>query len=325
MELIAQQLRVSKLFLFGCFVKILCIFIFAQDLAHNSTIINGLCFSLKSCDQYISAYETSIYFNKIFSNTLLVCIADIMTLIILMKLAPNYQKNILILYWLSPIVLLQGYILNTPNLMPISLLFLSIYFLNNHKFLLSAILLTLSIAINLAMIYLAPFIIIYLFQQKRIYEKLLLYFLTLFISSVFILFLLYFAINYTSLSFDWLPIIMGMSDVIYTSNVNFLIMPFFILYILSLYFFFRLKRTNHSELICAIGVICLFFCLVTGNVDLWFLAAQPFIILYAAKTTNTGRGIICAAQLIITFYFAYIAFPVFKNVVPVSNEIKIVT
>lgn len=319
MEIIFQNSKFSKIFVFGLALKIICSFISTENFTILSPTSIEFSAYLTNVEQYINKQYSNDYFHIFLLNTLFF-LADFTILICLMRLAPNFGQNILVLYWISPVVIIQVYLLNDLGILTISLLLLSFYFLKQNKIMQSALMVVLSIITNLAIVYLLPFIVIYFLQQKRIHEKLSTYFLTLFIFSISLGVVIYFFNEYKIINFSWNPILQGIANITYIPSADFTFMPLLTLYFLSLYLFWRLLRTSLSELISVMGAASLVFLLISGNIQLWFIVALPFLILYAVKTTLLGKRLVYFTQLLITFFLIYSSIPEI-NIAFISNEI----
>jgi uridine kinase len=105
-----------------------------------------------------------------------ILIADVILFYFLIKFFNKNQKSILYLYWCSPILFYVNYINATPDIIPITFLIASLYFLLGKKdIILSAILLGLSIATKTGILLIVPFYIIYLWKKNKNIEQVIMF------------------------------------------------------------------------------------------------------------------------------------------------------
>ena len=93
-------------------------------------------------------------------------ISDIVITLIMFKTFPNRNRSILAFYALSPIITYACYMHSQFDLIPTCFLFLSFYFLQNNKIILSALAIGLALNTKLHIIIALPFFLVYLLKQK---------------------------------------------------------------------------------------------------------------------------------------------------------------
>ncbi|CAD7843469.1 hypothetical protein S1OALGB6SA_180 [Olavius algarvensis spirochete endosymbiont] len=97
--------------------------------------------------------------------------ADFLILVILTRLVNNNTKKVLIHYWLSPVLIYINYVHGQLDAIPVSMLFVSLYFLFKRKFEYSSIFLGLAIGAKTNMVMVVPFYFAYLLYSKTINAK----------------------------------------------------------------------------------------------------------------------------------------------------------
>ena len=138
-------------------------------------------------DKYIYDYN---FFEFGFKLTSL--IFDFLLLIFLSFITNNKSKNLLIMcYWLSPIVIYTTFIHGQLDIIPISLLIGSLYFLKLNQYKLSGIFFALSLSSKFSMFIGLPFILIYIYKRKGFYNDFLKYIFSLSITSSILYFPFY--------------------------------------------------------------------------------------------------------------------------------------
>lgn len=189
----------SKLFWFGLIVKIILASLFASsyltqlfipfvDYYVSSGLQNPYLESLEqgradafpypvvmlyilSIPRYLFSFLTS--WSNLDGTVLLLSripliLADIGILLILSRFARTNITKILIYYWLSPVLIYISYIHGQLDVIPLSILFLSLYFLFKDKYLESSIVLGIAIAAKTHILIVYPIFIIYAIFSKKL-------------------------------------------------------------------------------------------------------------------------------------------------------------
>ena len=113
----------------------------------------------------------NFYLSNIFFK-LPTLISDLFIFYFLNKLLPNRRKEIILLYFCSPIILYACYLHSQLDLFPIMLLFGSIYFIKKQELSYSSLMAGLACATKLNVLVVLPLIIIYLLKNYRIEQTL---------------------------------------------------------------------------------------------------------------------------------------------------------
>ena len=114
-------------------------------------------------------------------------IADLGIFYLLIKTYKRQYKNILIFYFLSPIIIYASYIHSQLDLVPVALLFLSFYYLKKHKIFQSAVIFGLASCVKMNVVLFLPIFIIYSLKITKKIKVLI---------SVLIMTIIYFLISY---------------------------------------------------------------------------------------------------------------------------------
>ena len=93
-------------------------------------------------------------------------LADIIALYFLARMHNNKRKNVLYLFWLNPILVWITYIHGQLDILPISLIIASYYYLIHYKFIHSSILLGLSIWMKHSSMLFLPIFLIYIYKKR---------------------------------------------------------------------------------------------------------------------------------------------------------------
>jgi len=240
------------------------------------------------------------YFSN-FGFRLSILIADFFLLLVLIQAYEKYFKKILIFYWLSPLVLFISYWHGQTDIIPVALFLYSLVLLKRSNLLFAAIFLALAISAKHSMIIGAPFVIYYLWSHSGIqkeFQRFLLVFISvlLFLEAPFFLlesFQLMVMENPEVEKLYWLNIKMGNYLSLYLTPL---------VYLMLLYFFWRIQRVNFDLLVASLGVAFSVVILMTPSSPGWFLWLIPILAIHQSRH---GSG---AIILVGIFSFLFISY-----------------
>ena len=227
--------------------------------------------------------------------------ADILLLLVLLQSFENHWKKVLIYYWLSPLVLFITYWHGQTDLIPVALFIYALTLVKRGNYWAAGLILACSIAAKHSMIIGAPFIILYLWSHNGI-NKELQRFLAFFIVSLFVIEVPFvFSEAFRMMVLDnrevgklyWLFIKMGKDNLIFLTPL---------VYLLLLYFFWRIRRINFDLLLAAMGVAFSVVILMTPSPPGWYLWLVPIFTLHQSRY---GSG---AIVIISIFSFLFISY-----------------
>jgi len=245
-------------------------------------------------------FTQSSYFASVgFRISLL--LADGLLLIFLLQIFEKYWKNILIYYWLSPIVLFITYWHGASDIIPVVFFFFSLSLLKNGKYWASGVILAFSIAAKHSMIIGAPFIFIYLWSHNGInreFQRFIIYFAcTLILIEIPFFFSDAFRVmvfnNPEAEKIYWLFIQMNKDNLIFLTPL---------VYSLLLYSFWRIRKANFDLLLASMGVAFSVIILMTPSPPGWYLWLVPIFTLHQCRY---GQG---AVTLISIFSFLFVTY-----------------
>ncbi len=250
---------------------------------------------------FVIEYLTSIGFK------ISLFVADIFLLLLLLQIFENYWKKVLVYYWLSPLVLFITYWHGQIDLIPVALFIYALTLVKRRNYWATAgIILACSIAAKHSMVIGAPFIILYLWSHNGI-NKEFQRFLTFFICSLFLIeapfflsdaFRMMVLDNQEAGKLYWLFINMGNNNLIFLTPL---------LYLLLLYFFWRIRRVNFDLLLAVMGVAFSVVILMTPSPPGWYLWLVPIFTLHQSRY---GSG---ALLVISIFSFLFISYHLFNT------------
>lgn len=218
-------------------------------------------------------------------------LVDVAMLRVLRRLAGASDRTLLALYWLSPIVLFATYWQGYNDLVPIVLLMLGLEALRELAPRRAGVWVALAVSAKLSMILAAPFLLVYLFNNKRLRVLFLPFAIALGLS------LLAAQAPYL-LSHGGREMLFGNPEVAKVYEISLsvgaglrvYILP--LVYLLTLFAAWRLRRMNFDMLLSLLGMAFFLVLLLTPAAPGWFVWVLPFLVLYQAKSDRTATAIV---------------------------------
>jgi uridine kinase len=210
-------------------------------------------------------------------------IADFFLLLILQKLLGTRSRLLLVIYWMSPIVLLATYWLGLNDLVPVVLLSGALYFIRQLRPAVAGALCGAAVSAKFSMIVAVPFFVIYLFRNPSLRALLSAYLKGLVVAAV--AFLLPFVFSASGLQMllnnpemskvYQFTLKVGNDTVVY-------VLP--MAYLLMLYVAWRVRRLNFDLFNALLGMAFFLVVLLTPASPGWFIWILPLLIFYQARS-----------------------------------------
>lgn len=209
--------------------------------------------------------------------------ADFGLLILLKNILKTKDWILLSIYWLSPISLIASYYLGFNDIVPVFLLFSSIYLLKRKRLFWSSLILMAAISAKLSMLLSLPFFLIYLFHNRSLRQILAEFIYGLLAGLV--IFLLPFLSSTAGIS---MLVSNPEMEKIYQISLGLIGNTFIYLvplgYLLMLYAAWRVKRMNFELFNAILCVAFLLVVLFTPASLGWFIWILPFLIAYQVSS-----------------------------------------
>lgn len=257
----------------------------------------------------LSLFYAPIYFLPIDSYlkyplfSLPLILADLVLFIILLKLVPNKEKEILIFYFFSPILIFSTFLHNQLDIIPISLLFVSIYFLKQKKEFLSFIFLGLAISTKTHILLVLSFYFFYMLKQHRVYSLSLSLIIPLGIFGVLVSF-------YLSSGFIELVLNNPKQNLVFDSYYKIgdikVLLPLVVLFTLYVRFF-SYKKVNFDLLFYFIAISFTIFLVFVKPSPGWFVWILPFMVVLIIKSKESIqlKSLFILINLVYCIYFLF--------------------
>jgi uridine kinase len=257
---------------------------------------------------------TKAGFADIFSVRMALLFCDLLILFILLQWLKKYSKSVYWVYWLSPVCIYINYVHGQLDVIPISILFISLYFLFKNRFLTSCIFLALAIGCKTSIFLAVPFVFVYAYKNFRLQKN-------LFYNGLLLFFALLFLINIPALlSTGFRQMVFNNEEQmklfstgfpISGSNLFLLVPAVYLLLLIRFTGYWQMSRNLLLMYLgFAFGLITIFIAANQG----WYYWCLPFFIYFLIKEY---RYAVLPFVLINIFYFVYFA------IIPNSDFIRV--
>ena len=226
--------------------------------------------------------------------------ADLTILLVLARLYSEHLRAVLAYFWLSPIALYVTYWHGQTDFVPVALMMVSLALIKRERAHAAGAAIGLAIAAKLSMLLAAPFLLLYVWNNKRLRDL-----LVPFASGAALALLVTQAPYLLSSGFQTMTF--GSPEIakVYQlaahlgDDIQLYLTP--LVYLLTLYATWRLRRINFDLLVAILGVAFFVVVLLTPASVGWYLWIIPFL---AVHQQQSGRP-----AAILTGFFALLLIP----------------
>ena len=210
-------------------------------------------------------------------------VADFALLLVFRQLLPGRDRLLLLVYWLSPIVILASYGLGLNDLIPVLLLTLSLYFTRRLQFMFAGIVCIVAISAKLSMVLALPFFLIYLYNNRALRQILPQFLTGLLLGGALLILPFLFSGSGLHMLFSN-PEMGKVYRLAINLGGNVLIYAVPLIYLLMLYVVWRERRLNYDLFHATLGMAFLLVVLMTPASPGWFVWAIPLLVTYQAMS-----------------------------------------
>lgn len=248
--------------------------------------------------------------------------ADLLITALLLRMFPQRQKEVLIYYFLAPIVLYGIYVHSQLDLIPAALLFVSVYLLIRRKIGLSAVAFGMAISTKFYVAACLPLMMIYVFRNCKSYKAL--YFL-LIPAAVY----LFFAFPYIqSQGYYHLvlknPKQMQIFDVVHNVKDLSVYLPIFAVFVTYTRFYFY-KKINDDLFFTFLGLLFSLFLLLIYPAPAWYVWMFPFLSIFFIRFAGNGKllHVFAVLNLIYLLFFVFLFVPEYQDIIFVGMPVDL--
>ena len=229
-------------------------------------------------------------------------IADI-TIFYILKSWLNHKHilKLIVLYWFSPVLIYISYIHGQLDVIPIALLFISLYFLFRNALYTSALFLAFSMATKTVIIAVVPILIIFLFSQRLSGLQILKFLLISFIAFIFINSPYLLDTSFLSSVFNNQQQAKLLISSIQFGEFQMYLLP--IAYCAILLRGVSLKTLNKDIFVMFLGFCFAILLVFTYPSPGWYFWLLPFLFYFYVKDSSKGYILVALLQLGYIVYF----------------------
>lgn len=265
-------------------------------------------------------FENIIFQNFFFKIPIL--LSDLIIFFVLIKSFPNQLNKILLFYFFSPIVLYASFMHSQLDIIPTSLLFISILFLLQDKVLISGLLFGLSIGTKHHTVIALPLILIYLFKNFSLQQIFL--FISILMTSLFLIFIPVLG----NPGFYSLVLNNPKQNQIFETFLQIgdlkLFLPIFVSGIFYARFFVY-KKINKELLYAYLNLLFSSFIMLTTPTPGWYIWVVPYLSIFLIKYNDEIKYsiyvyLLFSISFLVHFFYLYI--PEYPDLIIVNNQIN---
>lgn len=221
---------------------------------------------------------------------------------------PNY---ILLFFWLSPIPILVSYVYGFNDIVPVSLLLLSLQYIKKMDWRLSALFVTLAASAKLSMLISLPVLALYFINNKNLHIYILPF--AKHLVTFGILFSIPFALSNSGISMLFSNPELGK---LLELKFNFfdgelLVVPF--VFSMFLFWIWRIRRMNIEMLLSLQAISFMGFTLFIPSVPGWFLWSLPFLVFHELRGQKHSIILVQAYSLVYCLFVFTSNPPIFDS------------
>ncbi len=233
-------------------------------------------------------------------------IADISILFVLMRWLKTRTRQVLIWYWLSPVLIYINYFHGQLDVIPMAFLIGSLYFLFKNKQEYSFFILGLAIACKTNMVLVLPFYFIYLWRIPSVDFKKIISVISILFVTVLLLNLTY--INseaYINMVYNN-PVQQQVFDLYYQFNSSLKIYFIPAVYFVLVLWYLSFKFVNRDQLILFLAFTFLALTLMIAPMQGWYFWIMPLLIYFVIKHGKREQMVLVILTILYFIYFGFI-------------------
>ncbi len=252
-----------------------------------------------SSDGALSLLESVIYRAPLL-------LADMAILFVMIRWLKTRMREVLIWYWLSPVLIYINYFHGQLDVIPIAILFVSLYFLFKQKWNYSFIFLAIAITCKTNMVLVFPFYVLYVWRTTPVNWRNM-------AAPVLLFFSVILAVNLPYLSSRGFiamvynnPVQQHVFDLYYQFNQSLRIYFIPAVYFTLLLWYFNFRFVNRDQLILFLTFVFLALTLMIAPMQGWYYWIIPFLIYFAIKQSREERFLLVIINVLYFLYFGLI-------------------
>lgn len=233
-------------------------------------------------------------------------LADFVILIVLIRWLKTRTRQVLIWYWLSPVLIYINYFHGQLDVIPMAFMMSSLYLLFKNKWTWAFVSLSMAIACKTNMVLVVPFYGLYVFRSSKINVKTLL----LAVSGL-ILPALIINLPYLNSQGMWQmvynnPVQQQIFDLYYQFNTTLRIYFIPAIYFTLVLYYFTFSFVNRDQLVLFLAFTFLALTLMIAPMQGWYYWIMPLLVYFVIKQSKREKYMLVLLSILYFVYFGLI-------------------
>ncbi len=233
-------------------------------------------------------------------------VADFVILIILIRWLKTRTRQVLVWYWLSPVLIYINYFHGQLDVIPMAFMMSSLYLLFKNRWTWAFVCLSMAIACKTNMVLVVPFYGLYVFRSSQINIKTLLFALLGLIIPVMII-----NLPYLNSQGMWQmvynnPVQQQIFDLYYQFNTTLRIYFIPAIYFTLVLYYFTFSFVNRDQLVLFLAFTFLALTLMIAPMQGWYYWIMPLMVYFVIKQSKREKYMLVLLSILYFVYFGLI-------------------
>lgn len=233
-------------------------------------------------------------------------VADLGILFVLVRWLKTKTRQVLIWYWLSPVLIYINYFHGQLDVIPMALLIGSLYFLFKNKWMASFLFLGLAMTCKTNMVLVLPFYLIYLFKTPHLHWRNIVSAVCVLLLTVAILNLPYITSEAYRVMVYNNPVQQQIFELYFQFNENLKIYFIPAVYFVLVLWYVSFRFVNRDQLILFMLITFLVFTLLIAPMQGWYYWVLPLLVYFVIKQEGYAKQVLILLSSLYFIYFALI-------------------
>lgn len=233
-------------------------------------------------------------------------LADLGILLVLVRWLRTYTREVLVWYWLSPVLMYINYFHGQLDIIPIAFMVISLYFLFKGKWLYSFLFIGFAIGCKTNISLVLPFYMVYLFRTPHVTLKTGIATVMTLAITVLLINLPYLnSQGFISMVYDN-PVQRQVFDLYYQFNTNLKIYFIPAVYFILVLYYLSFRFVNRDQLILFLAFTFLAFTLMIAPMQGWYYWIMPLLVYFVVKQGRREKLVFAILSVLYFVYFGLV-------------------
>lgn len=233
-------------------------------------------------------------------------LADFAILLVLIRWLKTRTRQVLIWYWLSPVLIYINYFHGQLDVIPMALMMISLYFLFKYKWIPAFVVLGLAIATKTNMVLVAPFYVLYLFKASQVqWNKIGLAVLCLFLTVLLVNLPYLQRPDFVQMVYNN-PVQKQIFDLYYQFNSSLKIYFIPAVYFILVIYYYNFRFVNRDQLVLFLAFTFLALTLMIAPMQGWYYWILPLLVYFIIRQNVREKQVFVLLTVLYFVYFGLI-------------------